>query len=195
VLSDAPRTLDVFVNGAAGLDPRQRQDVHAFGLEYRRYGRGALIAQLPTGTGHEASAQRTVEAIRDALAEAGVPGGYLSVSTYPIANPAAASAIRLSFQRLQAKVASKCGLWPQDLGVGDYAANVRNDPYWNQGCALQTTVAAQVVDPLDLVRPRQEGRIDTARRSKVIESLREGRDPSTEWRQEGQTSSKQQVTR
>ena len=90
--------------------------------------------------------------------------GYLAVSTYPVADPRAASAIRLSFQRLKAKVAGKCGLWPHDLGVSNMSGDFNNGPYWNQGCALQSNVAAQVADPVDLVRGRQEGRIDTLRR-------------------------------
>jgi pilus assembly protein CpaD len=95
-----------------------------------------------------------------------------------------ASPIRLSFRRLQAKVAGKCGLWPQDLGVSDYGFNVRNEPYWNLGCSTQSNFAAQIVDPVDLVRGRAEGRIDTLRRGKDIDNLRQGKDPSTQWRQD-----------
>jgi type IV pilus biogenesis protein CpaD/CtpE len=39
-------------------------------------------------------------------------------------------------------------------------------PYWNLGCAMQSNVASQIADPVDLVRGRQEGRIDTASRSR-----------------------------
>jgi pilus assembly protein CpaD len=42
-------------------------------------------------------------------------------------------------------------------------------------------IAAQVANPLDLVRPRLEGPIDVAKRTKDIEALRKGEDPSTKW--------------
>jgi len=182
VLADAPRTLDVFINGPSGLDPRQRADVRAFAEEYRRHGRGPMIAQVPS---YARGTPQTLEAIRVSLAEGGLPGAYLSASPYQPADPSAASPIRLSFQRLQAKVASQCGQWPQDLGVSDPGFNLRNDPYWNLGCAARSNMAAQVADPVDLVRGRTESPPDTIRRGKVIEAIREGRDPSTQYRQDG----------
>ena len=193
VLAEGARTLDVFVNAAQGLDPRQREDVIAFAVEYRRYGQGPLAAQIPAGSGAEIGAHRTLEAIREALDAGGVPGGHLAVSTYLVADPRAASAIRLSFPRLKAKVASKCGLWPHDLGVSNIRSDLSNAPYWNQGCALQTNVAAQVADPVDLVRGRQEGRIDTLRRAKDIENIRQGKDPSTQYRSDEKAKINQQV--
>ena len=88
VLAEGARTLDVFVNAASGLDPRQREDVVAFAIEYRRYGHGPLMAQMPAGAGAELGAHRTLDAVREALEIGGVPGGYLSVSTYLVADPA-----------------------------------------------------------------------------------------------------------
>ena len=185
VLADAPRTLDVFVNSATGLDSRQRDDVRAFAGEYRRYGQGQIIAQVPSETANAFGARRSLEAIRSALTEGGLTSAYLSVAPYRPADPLAAAPIRLSFQRLQAKVASRCGLWPQDLGVADTSFNLRNDPYWNLGCSVRSNMVAQVADPADLVRGRTESPPDTIRRTKVIEAIREGRDPSTQYRQEG----------
>ncbi|HEY8565120.1 MAG TPA: CpaD family pilus assembly protein [Beijerinckiaceae bacterium] len=184
VLAESARTLDVFVTSAGGLDPRQRDDVRAFAEEYRRYGQGALVAQAPAGTRHALSLHMTLDGIRAALAAGGVPSAHLSVASYVPADPMAAAPVRLSFQRLKAKVESKCGLWPQDLGVSDAGFNNRNETYWNFGCAMQTNVAAQVADPVDLVRGRQEGRIDTVRRSRDFESIRQGKDPSTTYRQD-----------
>ena len=68
------------------------------------------------------------------------------------------------------------------FGASDARFSASNAPYWNQGCALQSNVAAQVADPVDLVRGRQEGRIDRVRRSKDIENLRQAKDPSTQYR-------------
>ncbi len=52
-----------------------------------------------------------------------------------------------------------------------------NEPYWNFGCSSQATLAAQVADPIDLVRSRNEGRPDIAKRMGAITKIRDGRDP------------------
>lgn len=190
VLADGERTLDLFPTGIGHIDPRQRADLEAFLVEYRRYGRGVLLVEMPRGVSPALAGpvERTGAAIRRLAAEMGVPSAALQLTAYPIANPALASPLRLSFQRMQAKVADKCGLWPRDLGVSDAPANWRNEPTWNFGCATQATLAAQVADPIDFVRGRPEGRIDSVRRTQDIGRLREGKDPSTQWRQDGQTN-------
>jgi pilus assembly protein CpaD len=193
VLADRPRSLDVFATGAGHIDPRQVADVQAFVLEYRRYGRGGLSVQVPGNLppAEAAATARTVAGIRRIAADGGVPA--LAITGYPAAMPGVASAIRLSFARMQAKVAGDCGLWPEDLGAGDFKAGFGNGPYYNLGCAMQSNVAAQVADPVDLVRGQTESRSDSVRRARVIDAVREGKDPSVSWRQDGQASVKQQV--
>lgn len=178
-LVDAPTTLDVMVRGT-GLDARQRDDVVAFATDYQRHGSGALHVQVPAG-GDEIGTRRTLEGIRHAVASAGLPTRHLSVSTYPAARGEIASAIRLSFRKLQAQVQSKCGTWPQDLGVSDAAFGLRNEPYWNLGCAMQNNIAAQTADPIDLVRARTAEGGDAATRVRALDARREGADPSTNW--------------
>ncbi len=185
VLTEGARKLDVFVTGQAGLDSRQLGDIRAFAAEYRRSGQGAILAQVPVGTRNDAAAHHTMARIAQALAEGGLPAAYVAVSTYAAADPFVASPVRLSFTRLTAKVESPCGTWPRDLGVSDFRQGASNETYWNFGCAMQANVAAQVADPVDLVRGRPEGRPDSIRRGKVIEAVREGKDPSTQYRQEG----------
>ena len=195
VLADKARSLDVFATGVGHIDPRQGADVQAFVLEFRRYGRGAFSIQVPGGLppAEAAATARTVAAIRQIAADGGVPPAAVSLTGYPAAMPGVASAIRVSFSRMQAKVAGDCGLWPEDLGAGDFGAGMRNGPYYNFGCAMQSNVASQVADPVDLVRGQAEGRSDAVRRSRVIDGVREGKDPSVQWRQDGQASVKQQV--
>lgn len=192
VLADGSRSLDVFVTGIGHLDPRQSADIDAFLLEYRRYGRGSLVIDLPRGVAPNVGAgvERTAAAIRRLGSENGVPAREITTSGYAVADPGLASPIRLSFHRMEARVADKCGLWPQDLGESSPIANYRNEPSWNLGCSTQATLAAQVADPVDLVRGRPEGRIDTIRRIKDIGQLRDGKDPSTAWRQDGKASVK-----
>lgn len=185
VLRDAPRSLDVFVGRAgAGLDPRQAEDVASFAAEYRRSGSGGLVAQVPSGGGRDGAARDTLEGIRRALARGGVSPGHLSVRSYPIADPGLASPIRLTFASLQAGLPHSCGQWTQDAGVSDWKLDMSNESLWNFGCSSQATLAAQVADPIDLVRSRTEGRADTVKRMNAIGKLREGKDPSTEYRQE-----------
>jgi pilus assembly protein CpaD len=179
VLAHAPKSLDVFVE-AGGIDPRQRQDIQDFATEYRRYGEGAMTIEVPEDT--RTPTRRSLSLVRATLAQAGVPGGRTTVASYPIEDPGLAAPIRLSFQRMQAKVGNRCGLWPQDLGVSNLKFNASNDPYWNLGCAMQSNVASQVADPLDLVRGRSEARVDTARRMENIKKLRDGQDPSTQYK-------------
>lgn len=185
VLRDAPQSLDVFIGRAgAGLDGRQAEDVAAFAGEYRRRGRGGLVAQVPTGTQREIAARDTLEGIRRALARGGVSPGLLSVRTYPVQDPGLASPIRLTFASLQAAVPHDCAQWPQDAGVSDWKHDMSNETLWNFGCSNQALFAAQVADPIDLVRSRTEGRSDIVKRMNAIGKLREGKDPSTQYRQE-----------
>ena len=195
ILADGTRSLDVFPTGPGHLDPRQAADVEAFAIEYRRYGRGALVMDVPQGgsPGQMAAAQRAAASIRRLGAENGVPGSALVISQYPVGNPALASPVRLSFQGLEAKVASQCGLWPRDLGTSNFIADVRNEPSWNFGCATRSNLAAQTADPIDLVRGREPGRPDTVRRSQVVNELRQGKDPSTDWKQDGKAKVSDQI--
>ena len=86
-------------------------------------------------------------------------GQALSVRTYPVADANLASPIRLTFASLQAALPHDCGQWPADTGVSSFKDGMTNESYWNFGCSSQATLAAQVADPIDLVRSRSEGAI------------------------------------
>jgi pilus assembly protein CpaD len=171
ILTDAPRTLDVFSTRTRGLDERQSAEVKAFVSDYRRMGRGSLMMQVP---GNDPRARRTAETIRH------LSGGVsMMTSSYHPEDPSMVSPVRLTFHALKAKVGGKCGTWPQDLGVSDPKFNANNLPYWDFGCSTQSNLASQIVDPLDLVRGRMEGAADSVRRSNDIQNLRQGKDPGT----------------
>lgn len=189
VLAEKPKTLDVFIRGAA-LDERQIDDVKTFAAEYRSRGSGVMTVQVPTGN---PAAHRTLDSVRRALSQGGLAGRAISVSSYQPTDPSLAAPIRLSYSQMQAAVDSECGLWPQDLGVSNAGFNLRNEPYWNYGCATQSNFAAQIADPVDLVRGRTPGAIDPIRRSNNIAKLRDGNDPSTVYRQDGQGQINQNV--
>ena len=185
VLRDAPRSLDVFV-GRSGrtLDPRQADDVASFAREFRQSGKGGLVAEVPTGARRDHATQDTLSGIKAALSRGGVSPALLSVRSYPVQDPGLASPIRLTFASLQASVAHRCGQWPTDMGSSDFRFSSSNAPYWNLGCSSQATLAAQVADPIDLVRSRDEGRPDIVKRMGAITKIREGTDPSTQYRQQ-----------
>lgn len=177
-LADRPQTLDVFVTGPHGLDARQRADVAAFAAEHRRGARSGITAYVPATAGRDRAVQTTLQAVRQVLAQGGA-GSHVTVTRYSPPDPALASPIRLSFHRLKAEVAGQCGEWPKDLASGGSLETWQNRPYWNLGCAYQANLAAQVADPLDLVRARPEDRLDTVKRMNGIEKLRKGQDPTT----------------
>lgn len=189
VLAHAPHDLDVFAS-PSGLDQRHREDIRSFAAEYRRKGEGYITAHIPEGPKMGVPSKRAFSAVVAALADSGVPRSRVRAVPYAVDDPTVAAPIRLSFTRIQAKVAGRCGLWPQDLGVSDVRFNARNEPYWNHGCAYQANFAAQVADPVDLVRGREEGRVDTIRRMNNIDKLRSAQDPSTSWRAEDDTINK-----
>ncbi|WP_284179437.1 CpaD family pilus assembly protein [Rhabdaerophilum sp. SD176] len=170
--------LDVFDTGRQ-LDRRQIQDLQEFGRDYARHGRGPIIAAIPSGAGGHAM----MGAIRSALSSAGAHAP-LQVTPYQADGRLGAAPIRLSFAKLQAQVASQCGMWPDDLAGGRDLDTWQNRPYYNLGCSYQSMLAAQVSDPIDLVRPRAEGQVDTVKRTKDIEALRKDQDPSTNWRKD-----------
>ncbi len=181
---NAPTDLDVFVGRNTGfIDPRQATDIQLFAIDYRKDGRGPLLILVPVGPGMPVANHRGVQAIRAQLARYGVSGGMVETSTYAAPGDPLTSPVRLTFAKLQAKVMSKCGQWPAD--VGGAAASFdgwQNRSYHNFGCAYQTQIANQVDDPIDLVRPRAETRTDVQRRMKVFDDARKSVDPSTAWK-------------
>ncbi len=177
-ITNAVQHIDVFDTGRQ-MDRRQYRDIVEFGREYAREGRGVINAAVPTGPAGHAM----MGTIRSALAEGGarVP---MQVSPYQADPSLGAAPVRLSFVKLQAKVASQCGLWPADLAGSKDLDTWHNRPYHNLGCSYQSVLAAQVADPIDLVRPRTEGPVDTVKRTKDIEALRKDQDPATNWRKD-----------
>lgn len=181
VLMDSRQVLDVFLDGASDkLDYRQTRDLDAFAADYRVHGEGRIRVQLPQGVVKSSAAQATLASVRQALSAAGIRGD-IEVGSYRVANPALASPVRLSFVKLQAKLASHCGDWPDDLGSGSNLNTWDNRSYYNLGCATQQTLAAQLDDPRDLVRPRAEDPSDVAMRTRAIGNIRQGVDPGTNW--------------
>jgi pilus assembly protein CpaD len=177
VVAVAPTTLDLYPVGGA-LDARSRANIRAFVERYRHYGSGAVTIQTPEGVNPNSIA---VYEVRRALLASGVKG-RIAVGAYLPANDGAAPPLRVSFTGLKAVVPTKCGRWPEDLASGSSVEGWKNEPYANFGCATQSMIAAQVDDPRDFVEPRALGPSDVAMRTRAIEAVRNGQDPSTDWK-------------
>ncbi len=158
VLGTKMKSLDLFAIGT-GLGTRQTDELEGFVAAHRREGRGPIIVQVPHGPGAGRDQAHAVSAVRRILGR----GGY-QISSYEAHTPTVAAPIRVSYHALQASVPHKCDQWPDDLGTTNFDVKGQNQTHWNFGCATQANLAAQVEDPLDFVRARPEGRIDTAKR-------------------------------
>ena len=176
VVAAAPTSMDLYPVGGR-LDQRSRANIRAFADRYRHIGSGAVMIQTPVGTNPNSIA---IYEVRRALLAAGVKG-RIAVGDYLPANDGAAPPVRVSFTGLKAIVPTRCGQWPEDLASGSSVEGWKNEPYSNFGCATQATIAAQVDDPRDLVQPRAVGPSDVGMRTRAIEAVRNGQDPSTSW--------------
>jgi pilus assembly protein CpaD len=180
VLARDTSSIDIFPSVAiGGLDRHSAKQIMSFADGYRQSGQGPILVLVPSGPG-QGDPRGVVAGIRRAFAASGVHAA-IDVTTYPIANPSLSSPIRLSFVGLKAKVGDQCGQWPSDLASGSTIDGWQNKPYYNLGCSTQSMLAAQTADPRDLVGPRGEEPSDTLIRSRAIENIRKGTDPSTTW--------------
>ncbi len=169
-LMQANHTLEVFVGTNGGrLDIRQTEDVRGFARDYMQNGQGPLVAYLPAG-GHAGAVRQGLDNIRRALAGGGA-SGRLQIAHYPADGGAAP--IKLVFAKLKADTTTTCGYQDEDIVPVRGVAVGSNAQNYNFGCAYQKNLAAQIADPRDLLRPRQEGPIDGDRRLAGIERLRE----------------------
>ena len=133
------------------------------------HGQGPLIAYLPTG-GNNQGVSTGLNSIRQSLAGGGA-GGRLQIAHYHASEPGSAP-IKLVYAKLQAQTPSKCGYESEDVVQTRFSANSQNVPAHNFGCTYQRNLAAQVADPRDLVRARQDGPVDVNKRLAGIERLR-----------------------
>jgi pilus assembly protein CpaD len=178
-IRDSDRTMEVFVGARRGsLTPMQRDEIGKFAREWRREATGGMVLDIPSGTPNARAASEAAGEIRSALASAGVPRRAVAARHYRPHDPAKLATVRLSYPKMTAQ-AGPCGLWPEDLGLPHDAQPTMNRPYWNLGCANRRNLAAMVDNPADLVQPRGETPIYSARRAVVLGKHREGESSAT----------------
>jgi pilus assembly protein CpaD len=181
-LQEGVRTVELFVGRRrADLTAAQRRNVEGFAHEWHRGASGGIEIRVPSGTDNERAARDTVSEIEGILLAAGVPrNGIVARPAHPAA-PYELMPIVLAYPRIAA-AAGPCGHWPNDLGPGAGIEYDTNQPYWNLGCSMQRNLAAMVEDPSDLVQPRAETPVYTARRSVGLDHYRKGEDTTTQYR-------------
>jgi pilus assembly protein CpaD len=177
-LKEGTRSLEIFVGtGRGGLSPSQRAEVLAFASNWQREGTGGLVIDRPVGSPNERAAMDTMRQVISILQASGIPSYGIAVRPYqPPSNKLAT--IRLNHPQIVAQ-AGPCGLWPEDLGPTYDPWHYENKPYFNLGCATQRNLAAQVATPADLVQPRAEAPVYTAKRTFGAEKWRRGESPAT----------------
>lgn len=171
------RQVDVFLGrNRGGLTPAQRADVLAFAQWWKREAHSGIVVQVPRGGQTDRAAADSLREIHSIFAASGVPGKAVYVRPY---RPEAASlaSIKIEYSKMIAE-AGPCGQWPEDIGPSMEKSYSQNRPYWNFGCASQRNLASMVDNPADLVQPRGEQPMYTARRSDALDKYRRGQNPS-----------------
>ena len=175
VVQEADRTTEIFVGHArGGLTGPQRADVAQLAHTWLREGTGSIVIEQPVGTPNAHAAQESLREIRALLVAAGVPPRGIKVQDYKPVSERQFATIRINYPKIIAD-AGPCGLWPEDLGPSvKNKGYLENRQYYNFGCASQRNLAAMVDNPADLVQPRAETPVYTARRSIAFDKYRKG---------------------
>ena len=171
LVSQKPATLSIRVAGGAhGLSPSQAAQVSDFLARYRSKdsGNSKLVIAVPSGSPNESAAMRAVGNMREMIREFGFSESTVSMVPYSGGSDPSAP-VRLAYLRYVAE-APECGHWPTNL-----AYEPRNLPYPNFGCAQQHNLAAQIVNPADLLGPRTTAPADADRRAVVMDNYRQGK--------------------
>lgn len=150
MVSQQPETLSVAVpRSANGLSPSQRSDVLGFSRAARASDAGntRLIIAAPSGSSNETAAITAVHEIGALLKQNGFTENDINIEPFDAAG-ASSPPVKLSFLRYVAE-APECRNFQTNL-----AREPRNLPAPNLGCATQQNLAAMVVNPADLLGPR-----------------------------------------
>ncbi len=180
VIQEANRATEVFVGtGRGGLTAAQRSDIAGLAGAWLREGTGGIVIDMPANTPNARIAADSLREIQAILAAAGVPPRGITIRNYRPTDPRLFATIRVNYPRIMAD-AGPCGLWPEDLGPSiKNKGYFDNRPYYNLGCASQRNLAAMVDNPSDLVQPRSEAPVYTARRTYALDKYRKGESTAT----------------
>ena len=155
---------------AGGLSENQSAALTEVAHDWRERGDGFILIEAPAGGGPDAAA--TAYAARQALETFGVPHADIDLIGYE--GRADRAPIRVSFLGLEGHV-EDCGrTW------GDLTKSGTNQPSKTFGCAVNSNLAAMIVDPADINRARNSDPYDAGRRQVIIDKYRAGTKTSSE---------------
>jgi pilus assembly protein CpaD len=175
---EGKKSLALFVGaGRGGLSPSQRAEVLAFAQTWRRDATGGISIDRPVGGPNQRAATDTLKDTVSILSQAGVPQNGIGVRPYHPPEGMRAD-LRLHFP-LMVGDAGPCGLWPDDVGPTYDPKHFENKEFYNLGCAQQHNIAVMVANPADLVQPRSETPVYTAKRTFGTDKWRKGESPAT----------------
>ena len=165
-VAEAPVKMNV--DGRSGtLGANQMNSVIGFAQDARNTASSRISVRYASGSSSaRAVARQTVEV----LAGQGVPRGRISTGSHR----GSGAMVTLSFLRKVA-VTTECGDWSENL-----AGNQYNEPYPNQGCALQQNIAAMVANPEDFETPHPMAPATAASRSAAMVKYNKGEATSAE---------------
>src|SRR5215471_18229192 len=171
--------LELFVGVNRGaLTPAQQADVLAFAHTWRRVSTGGVLIDIPSGTPNAHAAHEAAHEVRAILTAAGVAPSVIATRGYRPVTPMKFATLRLSYPKMIAE-AGPCGVFPRDLGANLEGIDPSNHSYWNFGCSQQHNLAVLAENPADLVQPRGESPVYTARRSVMLDKYRKGEPTAT----------------
>ncbi len=159
-LMQANHTLEVFVGTNGGTSRHPPTRIVAVSPATYAERAGPLVAYLPAG-GHAGAVRQGLDNIRRALAGGGA-AARLQIAHYPADGGAAP--IKLVFAKLKADTTTSAAIRTRIYSRSGGGRRVQR-PELLFRLRLLKNLAAQIADPRDLLRPRQEGPIVGDRRS------------------------------
>jgi len=139
-LVKGPQTLDVS-SSQGTLQPTQINAVAGFVHQAMQAGVTPMTVSRPSGGGNSA---RVASEVASLMVAQGVRHENVRFVIYP---GSATAPVHISYISVYAKT-KKCGDWSEDL-----TATSQNAPWKNEGCAVQSNIAAMIADPETLVVP------------------------------------------
>lgn len=171
ILAEGTETLDVPVGmDSSKLSERLAHAVAVFAAQSRLQGAPGVTIMVPDGSPNAATASRMAREVAAAIERGGVSRRAILRQAYQTGEADENAPIRVTYTRMKAMVPHRCGVWPDQIGVGN---NANVDDY-NFGCATQSNIAAMVAYPSDLVTPAGEDPVDATRRTTIIGNYRKG---------------------
>ncbi len=167
-LTEAPERLALGVHADGRLSAAQDAALADFAAGWREaVSPGSVVIEVPLNSASPGDPQRQADAAAARLEMMGVPHDQLSFGRYDAKGVAGAPVVA----RYEQVVAAAQGC---DKGWDNLVATGSNKPSARFGCAVNKNLAAMLVDPHDIARPRAMTPADAGRRAAVLDKYRSG---------------------